>query len=68
MNYNERVKERFFITYNPFIVDYLKKNGFSYILQARHSKTNNLFFMYDRSSKLDQVMDRYHEYKKKLLG
>lgn len=57
------MKSLYFYCYSFALKNFIKKFGIKYITKAINPKTRTPYFMYEKSSKLDEIIRMWNELK-----
>ncbi len=58
----------YYYCYSPIQKTYFVENGYMYLDNGVHFKTGRNFWVFKRTTKLDQLCKEYEENKRKIVG
>lgn len=57
---NKQLTNRdFFFCYSPKLASYITQNGINYITVANHTKTGDTFSLFQKSDRLQKIIEEY---------
>lgn len=57
------MNKKYFFCYSENVMKFLKSNGIKYITEAKHVKTDKIFWLYEGTKELNELLDIWNNKK-----